>query len=262
VSFPKSTEKSRYFLFPNKNVRDALTFSVLDDATGKVISTSVTRPKGRSPHINNRSANWDPFVLRDVKNQNMPHKTSLQLQEEPIKDDRRYKLKYKPRKWTNKKYKGKLKESSEHAPTSNIPETINDSSEVHPPEEILNPPLFIVDVSQIGEIVDANQDGNNMDLRRRSTRLKRRPTRFVTAETSMAKRVLMSAVRSVITSPTRKFCSQVGTDTLPEPTRAPMLPQEEDVFYGRLFNDIDLRKLRELTAIDRLNEIRDNDWGV
>jgi hypothetical protein len=38
ASFPKSTEKSGYFLFPNKNGGDALTFSVLDDTTGKSIS--------------------------------------------------------------------------------------------------------------------------------------------------------------------------------------------------------------------------------
>jgi hypothetical protein len=44
------------------------------------------------------------------------------------------------------------------------------------------------------------------------------------------------SVLSVITSPTRMFCSQVGTDTLLEPNRTPMLPQEEDVCYGRLMN--------------------------
>jgi hypothetical protein len=80
TSFPKSTEKAGYFLFLNKNVGHALTFSVLDDTTGNVIATSVTRSRERSPHVNHRSihdANWDPFVLRDVNNQNVPQKRTL-----------------------------------------------------------------------------------------------------------------------------------------------------------------------------------------
>jgi hypothetical protein len=189
--FPKSTEKAGYFLYPNKNVGDALPFSVLDDSSGSVISTSVTRPRIRSPHVNNRSvhdANWDPFVLRDVNNQNVPHKSTLRLDEQAIPVERKYKLRYRPRKWTNIKCKGKARNLQDQhsmvgrqveSESSNVVQGERESFNVTQLDsDVKDLPLFVDDSSQVCEIDESPNIEDTVELNRRSTRIKRKPWRF------------------------------------------------------------------------------------
>jgi hypothetical protein len=100
AKFPKSTEKAGYWLNVAKNVGDALTFEILDDESGDRVTSSITRPKARSPHVNNRclhEPNWDPFVLRDANNQNVPYKEMNQFSDKPVEVKRKYKVRRKPK---------------------------------------------------------------------------------------------------------------------------------------------------------------------